>query len=151
MIGLTDSQFELLEHKLKMAGIQRKGLYYDLLDHYYCLTEAYVANGFGFEVAAEKALQELAPEGFESIEQELVFLLTFKFQISMKRLLYSGAFVAAFGQTFYVLFRTLHWPGAAAFLMVACFSLLFIVVPVMLIQLRQNSAQLSSSIKFRIV
>lgn len=151
MIGLTDSQFEQLEQKLKSAGIQREGLYNDLLDHYYCLTEAYVANGFDFEMAAEKAIQELAPEGFESIEQELIFLLTFKFQTSMNRLLYSGAFAAAFGLTFFVLFRMFLWPGVSIFLMVADFSLLFVVVPVMLIQLRQNSAQLSSTTRFRIL
>lgn len=151
MIGLTDDQFEILERQLKEAGLARKGLYDDLLDHFYCETESLVCKGLPFEIASKQALKKLAPEGFQAIEDELFFLLTFNKQLSMNRLLYLGGFLAAFGETLYVLFRTLHWPGAQAALLLACSALFFMVIPALIYQLNRDSGKISRTTQTRIL
>jgi len=151
MIGLTDSQYATLEYQLNSAGLTKKGLYDDLLDHFYCLTEKNVSEGMAFEPAYQKALSEMAPDGFQAIEVDLVFLLTFKFQLSMKRMLYLGGYVAAVGQSLYVLFRTLHWPGANAMLLIACAALFLLFLPALIFEYRQSYERLSGSERLRIV
>lgn len=149
MIGLSDNQFEYLEQQLASSGINRQGLLHDLLDHYYCLTEHYMQQGADFEAAACMALNELAPDGLKAIETDLEFLLTFKFQLSMKRMLFLGGFLASFGQTAYVLFRTLHWPGSNLMLIMACVSLFFMVIPALLVEMKQSYANFSTQNKVR--
>lgn len=149
MICLSDEQFQQLENQLKSAGLERQSLFNDLLDHYYCLTTSHMEKGHDFDASAMLALQELAPNGFSAIEKELQFLFTFHFQISMKRLLYSGALLATVGQTLYVLFKNLHWPGANVALLMAVFGLFFMVIPALLIQFRGNAQRINSMDKFR--
>lgn len=138
MIGLSDSQFEILEGHLTASGLHQKGLYDDLLDHYYCLTERYMQEGLAFEPAAQKALAELAPDGFETIENELISLLTFNFQINMKRFLFAGGFVSTFVVSLAFLFRMLHWPGANALWLTGLSALLFMSVVVLGINLMKK-------------
>jgi len=143
MICLNDQQFAQLEDKLKSEGIQRDGRYHDLLDHFYCLTSFYMEAGQSFETASKQAYQEIAPDGFSAIEQELNLFLTFNIQIRMNKVLYSTAFAAAFGQTMYLLFKTLHWPGGPAFLMMACASILCVVVPILVFKYIKGRAEFS--------
>jgi hypothetical protein len=149
MIGLSDNQFKYLEQQLASSGINRQGLLHDLLDHYCCLTEHYMQQGVDFEAAACMALNELAPDGLKAIETDLEFLLTFKFQLSMKRMLFLGGFLASFGQTAYVLFRFMHWPGSNAMLFMACAALFFMVIPALLVELKQSYANFSTQNKIR--
>ena len=151
MIGLSDAQFEMLEQQLKKSELARIGLYHDLLDHYYCLTESFMQQGFAFEEAAQKALTELAPEGFDTIENELNFLLTFKFQIKMKRLMYSGGFASSFCISLFFLFKIQHWPGSGWLAITGFGILLLVLVPTLFVSLIQNSADLSRAEKIRFV
>jgi hypothetical protein len=149
MTVLTDEQFYLLEEHLNSSGLHRKGLYNDLLDHYYCLTTYYMDKGHPFKESSIMAYKELAPNGFNEIEQELNIFLTIKIQIHMNRILYSGAFIAAVGQTLYVLFRTLHWPGGPIVFMIGCFALFLMVVPVLLIRFFKPATRYSLADRFR--
>lgn len=151
MMALTDPQFEILEDRLRNSKLRQSGLYHDLLDHFYCLTTQHMEQGKTFDEALELAQKELAPEGFSVIDTEISFLLTFDFQIRMRKLLYGGAFVAAFGQTLYVLFRTLHWPGANMWLVVAVASLFCMLIPGLIYEYRGNADRLSSAVRLRIM
>lgn len=151
MMALTDPQFEMLEERLRNSSLRQSGLYHDLLDHFYCLTTLHMEQGKDFAEALELAQKELAPEGFSAIDKEVSFLLTFDFQIRMRKLLYGGAFVAAFGQTLYVLFRTLHWPGANMWLLVAVASLFCMLIPGLIYQYRENVPRLSFAVRLRIM
>jgi hypothetical protein len=149
MTVLTDEQFDLLELHLKSAGLHKKGLYNDLLDHYYCLTTFYMEKGYPFRESSMMAYKELAPNGFNEIEQELNIFLTINIQMRMNRILYSGALVAAIGQTVYILFKTLRWPGAIPALMIGCFALFLMVVPVLLIRFTTSAKRYTLSDRFR--
>ena len=149
MSTLSDEEFEKLELRLRQSGIKQSGLYHDLLDHFYCLTTVYMERGKSFPEALREAEKELAPDGFSTLEHEVSFYLTFDFQLHMNRLLYGGAFVAAVGQTLYVLFRTLHWPYAETFLVAAIFALFFLLIPGLILQYRENRTGLSMAERIR--
>jgi hypothetical protein len=151
MMVLTDEQFDLLEKRLQQAQVRQSGLYHDLLDHFYCLTTVYMEKGKPFHEALDMAQQELAPEGFSDIDREVTFFLTFDFQIRMNKFLYGGAFVAAFGQTLYVLFRTLRWPGSEYFLMMAVSALFIFLIPGLVHKYRENAPGLSQAVRIRIL
>jgi hypothetical protein len=146
---LNDAQMAQLEEILRQTTFKNRGLYYDLLDHFYCLTTLYMDQGLSFELSLEKALKELAPEGFTTIDQEVTFFLTFNFQLKMNKLFYSGAFLAAFGETLYVLFRSLKWPGQDGFLFMGIFALFFMLIPALIYQFRENAPRLNRLVRFR--
>lgn len=146
---LTDAQFELLEQHLTQAGLHRQALFNDLLDHYYCLTTWHMDQGQAFDEAAHTAYKELAPGGFSAIEQELQIFLHLNIHLRMNRILYLGAFLAAFGETMYVLFRNQNWPGASAMLLLACAALFFMVIPAWLMQFRRNHPQMPMAKQIR--
>lgn len=150
-ISLTDAQFDQLEEHLTRAGLHRKALFHDLLDHYYCLTTRYMGEGKPFEEASKSAYRELAPDGFPAIENQLQIFLHFNIHLRMNRILYLGAFVAAFGESMYVAFRNFHWPGASFMLMLACAALFFMVLPVWVIQFVQNRHTMRVGKRIRII
>jgi hypothetical protein len=147
MMALSDAQLDILENRLKNAGISPGPLYHDLLDHLYCLTLEGMNQGLDFSHALQQA--EAGMGELKAIEHDVFFFLTFSFQIRMNRLLYSGAFLAAFGQTAYVLFRTLRWPGADGMLLLAIGAVLFLVLPVLFFQYQSGQGQWAFSKKVR--
>lgn len=151
MMVITDEQFGKMEALLRQSHFTKIGLFHDLLDHFYCLTHQFMEEGLPFELAMERAKKELAPDGFEVIEQEVSLVITFNFYIRMNQVLYLGSFLAAFGQTAYVLFRTLHWPGAESFLLFGLFALFFMVIPILTFKLIKSSSQYSIARKVRIL
>lgn len=140
MKSLSDTQFEQLSRQLQESGLQKQGLYHDLLDHYACLTEQFLREGIPFEEASEKALDQLAPQGFKSIENDLIYLLTFHFQITMKRFLFAGGFASTFVLLMSLLFKILHWPYANFLQISGLLSLLILAFPVLIVNLRSKSS-----------
>jgi hypothetical protein len=151
MTVLTEAQFQELENCLISDRLQNVGLHYDLLDHFYCLTTLYMDQGKEFPEAMAQAKKELAPEGFSTIEEEVSIFLQFNFQIQMNRILYSGAFLATFGQTAYVLFRNLKWPAANAFLILGIMALFFMVLPVLSYRIYKRGKSMEYYVKFRMI
>lgn len=120
----------------------------ELKDHLYCLIEEKMYAGFDFEQAFDEAIAQLAPDGLNTIELETFFALTLKFQITMKKLLYSFGYLASFFIIVAFVFRTLHWPGGIALMFVgnAC---LFVTMFLLMLLAFKNYPQLSASIKLR--
>lgn len=130
-MALSEAQYQHLQGRLTGQNFKRPGLEVDLADHLYCLTLHYMNQNLAFEEALRRAEGDLAPNGFLEIDQEVQFFLTYNFQIRMNRVLYSGACLAAFGQTTYVLFRTLHWPFADSLLLMGILALFLMVLPIL--------------------
>ena len=148
---LSDFQFDVLEKHLQAEGFRRGGLFQDVLDHMYCLTTRYMENGLSFEQAMKMASSDLHPDGLGGIDEEVTQYLHFSFHCRMNKLLYGAAFVAAFGQTLYILFKTLHWPAANLSLIVACTALLLVVIPILTWQYLRTRSTKSALVRWRIV
>jgi hypothetical protein len=116
MYQLNEHQAEMIYDRLRQQGISNRRLEQDLLDHFCCFMEARLEQGADFEQAYEDAVAGISPKGLQEIEFELFFLLNFNKQLTMKKIIFSAGFFAAFLLSSGIMFKTLHWPGATIIL-----------------------------------
>lgn len=110
MVQLSDRQIDTILMRIGKDGVTDPSLQNGLLDHYCCYIEAEMEQGCDFETAYNKAFRAITPNGMHEIQEELFFLLTFKTQTNMKRIIYGSGFLAAFFISIGLLCKTLHWP-----------------------------------------
>lgn len=146
-MDLRDDQFEQVT-LLVNRSVSMHSLRIELLDHLCCHIEAQLDSGISFEVAFKEAIQQLSPEGLTAVEERTVFLLTFKKQLTMKKLLYSTGFMASLFILSAFVFRTMKWPGGSAILFLGnCFLLLSMII--ILILLNRNYAFITGNARLR--
>lgn len=150
MLQLSDEQVDLVYQRIVADGVTTGGLQTDLLDHYCCFIEEQINEGVIFETAYKQAFMAITPNGMHEIEEELFFLMTFKKQINMKRIIYGAGFVAAFSISMGFLFKFLHWPGANV-LLFSGFSALIITVSTLLIHSMAYMNKYTTGYKVRII
>jgi hypothetical protein len=148
MSQLTDEQVSLIAQRIA-AEVTQPSLQNDLTDHYCCHIEEQMDTGVDFEAAYQAAFEAITPNGAHEIQEELFFLLTFKKQTNMKRVIYGLGFMAAFLISTGIMFRSMHWPGAV-FLLIGGFSALLITVLTMLVISLQKAPKLSPAANMRI-
>jgi hypothetical protein len=112
MLTLSDEQTARIESQIQRE-IKMRTLQIELLDHYCCEIEALMMEGITFEDAFRRAFLQISPNGMSEIEEETYFLLTFKKQTTMKKLLYAVGFGASFCTVLGFLMRIMHWPNAS--------------------------------------
>jgi len=109
MEQLTDSQINIILNRIIADGVTDLLLRDDLMDHYCCFIEEKMGSGCDFETAYALAFVAITPNGMREIQEELFFLLNFKKQTNMKRIIYGSGFFAAFLISSGLLFKTVHW------------------------------------------
>ena len=90
---LSDEQVDIILQRIINDGVANVSLQNDLLDHDCCFIEADMQPGNNFETAYGKAFQAITPNGMYEIQEELNFLLTFKKQTNMIRVIYGFGFL----------------------------------------------------------
>jgi hypothetical protein len=149
MIVLNEEQIDIIRLEIMKGGIVNETLISELLDHYACCIEDVMQQGYSFEEAYKNAYQQITPNGTKEIEEELFFVLTFNQHITMKKVLYSGGFIAASSFNFGFLFRILHWPGAEELFLISAASFILLVAPVWIYLTLKNKVLLSVGDHFR--
>ena len=99
MNNLTEEQIDYIAQVVNNSTIQSETMKEDLIDHFCCAVEADMQKGESFETAYDKAYQYICPDGFDEIQRETIFLLTFKNIKKMKRLLFISGYLSAIGAT----------------------------------------------------
>ena len=146
-MDLRDDQFEQVS-LLVNRSVSMHTLRVELLDHLCCHIEAQLDLGISFEAALNEAILQLSPEGLTAVEERTVFLLTFKKQLTMKKLLYfSGFLTSLFTLTGFV-FRTMKWPGASQFWFLGNCFLLFSMIFILVI-FKRNYAFINGNARVR--
>lgn len=141
MALLTDGQVYTIRERIK-AEVTNHTLCNDLLDHYCCFIEEEMDTGNAdFETAYNKAFNAISPHGMQEIQEELFFLLTFKKQTNMKRMIYGLGFLAAFLISTGIMFRTMHWHGAPHLFVWGFASLLATVILLLINSLKRIGMQ----------
>ncbi|UCG27983.1 MAG: hypothetical protein JSV24_01105 [Bacteroidales bacterium] len=130
MSKLSDEQIEFIEQQVNNSQIESVELKEDLIDHFSCVIEEYMDQGRSFEDSYNKAYQIICPNGFDEIYKETLLLLTSKNIIVMKKSMYILGFIAAVLWTTSILFKLMHWPGAAALIILGAFMLIFVLLPI---------------------
>ncbi|GAA4459437.1 hypothetical protein GCM10023093_00430 [Nemorincola caseinilytica] len=140
MAQLTDEQVDLIQLRIE-AEVWDRDLRNGLLDHYCCYIEEQIDSGADFEAAYNTAFRAITPNGMQEIQEELFFLINFKKQTNMKRMIYGLGFTAAFMISTGIMFRSMHWPGAAVILVWGFATLLLTVCLMMATSLKQMAKQ----------
>ena len=108
MNKLTEKQIDYITQAVNESTIQSEAMKEDLIDHFCCAIEADMQKGASFETAYDKAYHYICPDGFDEIQRETIFLLTFKNIKKMKKLLFISGYLSAIGVAT-SLFRYVHW------------------------------------------
>ena len=131
MVQLTDQQVDTIFLRIVQDGVTNTNLQHDLLDHYCCFIEEQMEHGKDFDIAYNNAFRAITPNGMHEIQEELFFLLTFKKQTNMKRIMYGSGFLATFLISTGFLFRNMHWDGAYYLFLIGFLSLIVTIITIM--------------------
>ena len=107
---LTTEQIEFIQKDIEQKGIAMNDLAESLLDHICCSIENSTDRDFNH--AYENALKAFGQNGLQKIQDETIFLLILKREITMQKSMYILGYIAAFLATTGLLFKLMHWPGA---------------------------------------
>ena len=122
----------------------------DLLDHVCCAVEYEMENGNNFDHALREAIQELAPDGFEKIERQTVFLLNSTKIIYMKKVMYIVGLASAISISMGLVMKYLHLAGAQELTIYGFLTFVLIFLPLATIDRFKVSMQSALSDRLRI-
>lgn len=150
MSNLTDQKVEYITRVINSSKIESIEMREDLIDHFCCAIEEEMNKGLSFEQSYDKAYQNICPDGFDEIQQETVYLLTFKNLKAMKRLMYFSGYLALIGitTTLFLRLSDVHY-GGITFLLTAAI-LIFIFLPSLFMNLykRELTKSISEKLKY---
>jgi hypothetical protein len=131
MYTLSDSQIDQILSDIRARGVEMESLQQNLLDHVCCIIEQNLEEKGDFESFYQKTIASFYKDALWEIEEETLSLLTFKhYYIMKKSMILSGVFSAG-TMALGILFKFLHLPGAAAFLIMAIVSGSLIFLPLL--------------------
>lgn len=119
--------------KINSSSIKDQALKDDLIDHLCCLVEINMGKGSSFEDALNMAYHQTAPNGLDEIQQETIFLLNYGKIMFMKRFTYSTGYLFALISMIGIAFKLMHWPAATLLSFIGGSGLVFIFLPLILI------------------
>lgn len=135
---LSEQNIEFVIKKINGSKIESSELREDLIDHFCCAIEEEMKKGLSFEESFDKAYQKICPDGLDEIQRETLFLLTYKKNKAMKRLLYLSGYLTTIAITtaiYMIIFQSRHIPGSSIFLVAGVLLLMFLFLPSLFLNL----------------
>ncbi len=147
---VSSEQIAHIHEVIDQSSITIETLKDDLLDHLCCVVEVKMTNGSEFEISLKEALNELAPDGLNSIQRETIFLLNSTKIMLMKKIMYSIGLITSIAMTMGILAKLLHWPGAEELFTYGFVGFLLLFLPMLAIDRYKHNLSKSLSEKLRI-
>ena len=147
---LSSEQIVRIHEVIEQSSITIETLKDDLLDHLCCVVEVKMTNGSEFEISLKEALNELAPDGLNTIQRETIFLLNSNKIIFMKKIMYSIGLITSIAMTMGILAKLLHWPGADELFIYGFVGFLLLFLPMFAIDRYKHTLSKSLSEKLRL-
>lgn len=150
MSNLTDKNVEFITLAINSSKIQSIEMREDLIDHFCCAIEEEMKKGLSFEKSYDMAYQNICPDGFDEIQRETVYLLTFKNLKAMKRIMYLSGYLALIGITTTFYLRLSLFPYGGISLLLTAAILIFIFLPSLFMNLykRELTKSISEKLKY---
>ena len=150
MSNLTEQNIEFITQIVNSSKIESVEMKEDLIDHFCCAIEEDMRKGLSFEKSYDKAYQNICPDGFDEIQRETIFLLTFKKIKAMKRLMYVSGYLSAIGITTTVFMKLSHIAYGQISLLLTSAILIFLFLPALFINLykRELTKSISDKLKY---
>lgn len=149
MSYLTEKNIEFISQKINGSNIELNEMREDLIDHFCCAIEEDMKKGLSFDKSYDKSYQNICPDGFDEIQRETIFLLTYKKIKTMKQVLYLSAYLSAASIIITTYLSLTHNPAAAIALMVSALILLVLFIPSFF--LNQYKRELSKTISNKLM
>ena len=147
---VSSEQIAHIHEVIDQSSITIETLKDDLLDHLCCVVEVKMTKGSEFEISLKEALNELAPDGLNTIQRETIFLLNSTKIILMKKIMYSIGLITSIAMTMGILAKLLHWPGAEELFTYGFAGFLLLFLPMLAIDRYKHNLSKSLSEKLRI-
>jgi len=113
MYQLNDQQIDYILNDISARGVEMESLQHNLLDHVCCIIEQNLEVNGDFESFYQKTIKTFYKNELWEIEEETLSLLIFKNYYVMKKIMLMSGTFSAFIILTGVLFKYMHWPGAA--------------------------------------
>jgi len=130
---IHDEYLDRIIYVIEGSSLVKKELKDDLVDHFCCLVEMDMNRGMDFDDAFKKAYDQTCPNGLDEIQNETVFLLNYNRIMIMKRLTYLIGFISSVTLAVSYCFRILHLPGSLELMWFGIFGMVFLFIPLLLV------------------
>jgi hypothetical protein len=150
MSNLTEQNIDFITQIINGSKIESVEMKEDLIDHFCCAIEEEMKKGLNFEKSYDKAYQNICPDGFDEIQRETVFLLTYKKIKAMKRLMFVSGYLTAIGITTTVFMKSSHIMGGQIALLMTAAVLVFLFIPALFLNLykRELTKSINDKLKY---
>lgn len=127
MFRLRDEHIDFISADIRKRGIYLDDLHNNLLDHVCCIIENEMQEEQDFQTFYSDVIQRFFQKELSEIEDETFLLVTFKNYHTMKKITTTSGIASAALMSAGILFKYMHWPGAAILLVlgIALTSLVF--------------------------
>jgi len=132
MYPIRDEDISFISADIRKRGIELDELHDVLLDHICCLIENEYDGVSNFKVFYEQIIQRFYISNLQEIEEETYFLLVFKNYHTMKKMTNFSGLFAASALSIGIIFKYLHWPGAALFIVIGILAAALFFLPLQL-------------------
>lgn len=129
MYYLSDHQIDYILSDIRARGVEMEDLQQSLLDHICCIIEQNLGENGDFEGFYQKTIPTFYKDALWEIEEETISLLMFKHYYTMKKLMIGSGAFSAFAMSIGILFKFMHWPGAAVLLVLGIVSASLLFLP----------------------
>lgn len=129
MYCINDAQIDFILKDISARGIERVELQQDLLDHICCIIEHNLGEDGDFESFYNVIIKDFYKNSLKEIEEETINLLIHKNYYVMKKIMLISGSISAVLLVVGLLFKFMHWPGAALFIFVGILTLSFVFLP----------------------
>lgn len=148
---LSSEQIGIIQERVESSNIGIQTLKDDIIDHLCCVVEDQLGKGKNFETSLEGAIHELAPDGFDEIQRETIFLLNSTKIIAMKKFMYLIGMLSAMSFVLGWTFGMMHWPGATELSIGGFLGFTIIFIPLNTLNYFKTKIQRALSEKLRLL
>jgi hypothetical protein len=150
-MNLSPNQIAHIQAVISESNLSIRTLKDDLVDHLCCEVEYDLLQGKEFEASLQEAIHELAPSGFEKIEDQTLFLLHSTKIIYMKKVMYIVGLVSAISMSMGLVMKYLHWAGAQELTISGFLGFVLVFIPLATIDRFKGQMQIAFSERLRII
>jgi hypothetical protein len=112
MYCLSEQQIDFILNDIRARGVEMESLQLNLLDHICCIIEHQLEEKGDFETFYQQTIKTFYKDALWEIEEETIFLLTYKNYYHMKKTMITSGIFSAASMTIGIFFKFMHWPGA---------------------------------------
>jgi len=131
MYKISEQQIEFMLNDISARGVETEDLQYNLVDHICCIIENNLEADGDFENFYIQTIATFYKHELREIEEETQLLLTFKNYYTMKKVMLNSGIFAASILSLGLIFKFLHWPGAAVCIVLGLGSACLVFIPLL--------------------